>query len=172
MATRVKSAGFETRGEFEAALDDVVAMTTEQRKMEVDRDAEIQSVQEAYNDDILDIKKKIKGLMAQAEKYALSHRIEVLPAGKKSAETALCIFGFRVGNPTLALLNRKWSWDEVVNALMSAGLDRYIVTKKTPDKDGLKAKLDDNELAAIGCRVKQSEAFWVEPKTEDGGKIG
>ncbi len=173
MATkRVKSLGFETRGEFEAALDDVAAMSVSLRKMEADRDEELQAVQEAYNDDILDVKKKIKGLVAQAEKYALSHRAELLPVGKKGGETSLALFGFRTGNPTLALLNKKWTWDEVVNALRSAKLLDYIVTKSTPDKDALKAKLTDSELAAVGCRIDQEESFWVEPKLEEPKKLG
>jgi phage host-nuclease inhibitor protein Gam len=173
MATRrVKSSGFETRAEFYQALDDVAAMSVDLRKMEADRDAELQSIQEAYNDDILDVKKKVKGLIAQAEKYALSHRAELLPPGKKGGETSLALFGFRVGNPMLVLLNKKWTWESVINALRSAKLTDYIVTKCAPDKDALKAKLTDSELAAVGCRVDQSESFWVEPKLEDGKKLG
>lgn len=163
---RIKSTGFETRSEFETALNDVAAMTVELRHMEADRDAEIQATQEAYNDDILEVKAKIKGLVAQAEKYALSHKAEIFPSGKKGGETALARFGFRTGNPTLALLNRKWTWDEVVNALRSMGKESFIVTKHAADKDGMKAHMDDAELAAVGCRVKQDESFWVEPKLE------
>lgn len=163
---RVKSTGFETRGEFNQALDDVASMSVELRKMEADRDAELQAVQEAYNDDILDVRKKIKGLVAQAEKYALSHRAELLPPGKKGGETSLALFGFRTGNPALVLLNKKWTWEEVINALKSMSLTEFIVTKQAADKDALKARLNDVELAAIGCRIEQDEAFWVEPKLE------
>ncbi|MDD3276975.1 MAG: host-nuclease inhibitor Gam family protein [Kiritimatiellales bacterium] len=173
MATkRVKSLGFETRSEFDSALDDVAAMSVSLRKMEADRDEELQAVQEAYNDDILDVKEKIKGLLAQAEKYALSHRAELLPVGKKSGETSLALFGFRTGNPTLALLNKKWTWEEVINALKSMSLSEFIVTKQAADKDALKAKLTDSELAAVGCRVAQSESFWVEPKLEEAKTLG
>jgi phage host-nuclease inhibitor protein Gam len=167
MATkRVKSSGFETRGEFDQALDDVASMSVDLRKLEADRDAELQAIQEAYNNDCLDVKKKIKGLVAQAEKYALSHRAELFPPGKKSGETSLALFGFRSGNPTLALLNKKWSWEEVINALKSMSLTEFIVTKEAADKDAMKARLNDAELAAVGCRVDQSESFWVEPKLE------
>jgi phage host-nuclease inhibitor protein Gam len=169
---RVKSAGFETRAEFDQALDDVAAMSVEVRKIEAERDVQLQAIQEAYNDDLMAVKEKIKGLLAQAEKYALSHRNDVLPVGKKSGETSLALFGFRTGLPTLTLLNRKWTWDEVVNALRSAGLERFIVTKSTPDKDAMKAKLNDTELAAVGCRIKQDESFWVEPKLEEPVKLG
>ncbi|MFA5688599.1 MAG: host-nuclease inhibitor Gam family protein [Kiritimatiellales bacterium] len=163
---RVKSSGFETREEFEQALNDVAAMSVEQRRLEAERDAKLQEIQEAFNDDINDVKTKIKGLLAQAEKYALSHRAEIFQSGKKSGETSLALFGFRSSTPALALLNRKWTWDEVVNALISAGRPEFIVTKSTPDKDAMKARLNDTELAAVGCRVKQDESFWIEPKLE------
>lgn len=163
---RVKSTGFESRSEFEAALDDVASMSVELRKLEAERDQKIQEIQESFNDDILDVKKKIKGIVAQAEKFALSHRAELFIDGKKSGETSLSIFGFRVGNPTLALLNKKWSWEEVINALKTMSLTEFIVTKQIPDKDALKIKLTDTELAFVGCRIDQTESFWIEPKLE------
>lgn len=169
---RVKSAGFETRAEFDQALDDVAAMSVEVRKIEAERDAQLQAIQETYNDDLMAVKEKIKGLLAQAEKYALSHRAELFPDGKKSSETSLALFGFRTGNPTLALLNKKWTWEEVINALKSMSLTEFIVTKQAADKDAMKVKLNDTQLAAVGCRVAQAESFWVEPKLEDTKSIG
>ncbi|MBN2684984.1 MAG: host-nuclease inhibitor Gam family protein [Pontiellaceae bacterium] len=169
MTKRVNSKGLETREDFQQALDDAAAMTVEMRQMEADRDVHIQAVQAEYNDEILDIALKINAKLALAEKYAKAHRNEVLSEKKKSGETPLALFGFRAGNPTLALLNRKWSWEEVVTALQSAGLGRFVVIKRTPDKDAMKAKLSDEELAAVGCRVRQNEAFWMEPKLEKEG---
>ncbi len=172
MATkRVKSTGFETRGEFDAAMDDVAAMSVELRHMEADRDEEIQATQEAYNGDVMDIKQKIKGLVAQAEKYALSHRGELFMAGLKRGQTSLAFYGFRTGLPTLVALNRKWTWGTIVEALKAQGLERFVATKEAPDKDGLKAHLNDADLAAVGCRVRQVESFWVEPKLEEGKKL-
>lgn len=169
--TRIKSRGFDSRGAFEAALDDVTAMTVEVRNLEAQRDAKIQAVQEGFNGDILEIKDKIKGLLAQCETYALANRSSLLTEGKKSSETSLCRFGFRVGNPTLALLNRKWKWATVIDALNAKGLSLYVKTKESVDKDALKAQLNDEELAGVGCRIKQAEDFWVEPKLEVGGTV-
>ena len=39
------------------------------------------------------------------------------------------------------------------------------------DKDKLKAELDDERLAALGLRIEQTEAYWVEPKTDTAGRI-
>lgn len=94
MATkRIKSAGFESRSQFDAALDDVASMSVEVRKLEAERDAELQEIQERYNEDVLDVKRKIKALLATAEKYALSHRAELFATGKKSGETSLAFLG-------------------------------------------------------------------------------
>lgn len=167
MSKRIKSTGFETRNEFDAAMDDIARMTVEMRQLEAERDEKTQEVQEQFNDDIRDIKQKINGLAAQGEKYALAHRTELLPPKKKSGETSLSTFGFRTGQPTLVLLNRKWSWPTIIEALKAQGLERFIVRKETPDKDAMKAHLDDESLAAVGCRVRQTESFWVEPKLEE-----
>lgn len=168
MATRrLKTSGFETRAEFEQALNDVAAMSLDVRKMEADRDMEVQEIIEGYNDDILAVKKLVKGQLALAEKYALAHRKEVLGEDKKSGETSLARYGFRTGQPTLVTLNRKWTWETVMEALRSQSLEQFIKTKQTPDKDAMKAHLDEEKLAAVGCRIKQSEAFWVEPKLEE-----
>ena len=166
MTKRVKSTGLETLNEFTATLDDVAAMTVERRKLEAERDEKIQAVQESFNDDIQDIALKIKAKLALAEKYAKAHRSDVLSGKKKSGETALALFGFRTSTPSLVLLNRKWSWTEVTATLQESGLGKFIVTKRAPDKDAMKAKLSDEELAAVGCRVSQSESFWMEPKLE------
>ena len=168
MSKRVKSSGFETRGEFDAALDDVAAMLVEQRQLEAARDERIQAVQEEYNDSILDIALKIKAKLALAEKYAKGRRTEVLDGKKKSGETPLALFGFRTSTPSLVLLNRKWTWDQVVETLQASGLGKFEAVKRAPDKDAMKAKLSDDELAAVGCRIRQSESFWVEPKLETG----
>lgn len=63
-------------------------------------------------------------------------------------------------------MNKKWSWEEVLNALKTMSLTEFIVTKESADKDALKAKMDDAQLASIGCRIDQEESFWVEPKLD------
>jgi len=172
MATRrLKTSGFETRSEFEQALNDIASMSVDIRKIEADRDMEVQEVIEGYNDDIQAVQKLVKGQLALAEKYALAHRKELLPEDKKSGETSLARFGFRMGLPTLATLNRKWTWETVINALRSQSLEQFIVTKHTPDKDAMKAHLDKEKLAAVGCRIKQAESFWVEAKLDEKERI-
>jgi len=171
MAKRLKVEAFKTRSEFDAGLDDAAALQLELEELQVQRDQKVQAVLDEYNADIQSLENMIKVKVSQAEKYAKAHKIEILEDGKKSGETPLCRFGFRTGNKTLVLLNREWSWEKVVNALKGTQLAKYIVKKETVDKDGLKAKLSAESLEAIGCKIKQKEDFWVEPKREDGGRI-
>ena len=70
------------------------------------------------------------------------------------------------------LLSRKFTWGAVCNKIKEMGLTAYLkVSDPKPDKDKLKAELDDERLAALGLRIEQTEAYWVEPKTDTAGRI-
>lgn len=161
--TRIKAVGFKTRIEFDAAIDRIAEATTSLRRLEAKRDEAIQIVRDAHNPQIDALDQERKALVALAEQYAETHRPELFEGDKKSSDTALAFFGFRIGNPTLKLLNRKWTWESVLEA-MKGPYERYIRTVETPDKDALKANLEDSQLAEIGLKVEQSETFFVEAK--------
>ena len=59
----------------------------------------------------------------------------------------------------------------MIHALLSQNLTEFIVTKTIPDKDAMKIKLTDTDLASVGCRIDQTESFWIEPKLEESKKI-
>ena len=96
----------------------------------------------------------------------------LLQGDAKSGETGKARWGWRLGNPTLVLLSRKFTWGAVCNKIKEMGLTAYLkVSDPKPDKDKLKAELDDERLAALGLRIEQTEAYWVEPKTDTAGRI-
>lgn len=163
---RVKAEGFDTREAFEAAVDRIAKLEVQRRKQESNRDIQIQQVQEHHNPAIDAIKEEIDGLMAKADAYAKEHRSELLPPGRQGAETPLANFGFRWGNKTLVLLSNRWSWESVIDSLRKAGLAGFIRTKEEVAKDAAKDELSERVLAEHGMRIKQSETFWVEPKTD------
>jgi phage host-nuclease inhibitor protein Gam len=172
--TRIKPATFTLREEFERAIDEIAKLETAKRALAAARDAAVQAVQEEHGPDIQNAADQIEGLTLLCEKYALTHRDELLSGDRKSAETPLAVFGFRLGNVTLKLLNRKWTWEQVVEALKSAPtLRRYVRVKEEVDKDGIKANpdLDDARLAGLGLRLEQTETFFIEPKAEGSGKV-
>lgn len=153
-------------------IDEVARLEVTLRTKTARRDKAIQLVRDEHDGPIEDMKKRIKELTKLAETYCMARRPEVFPGKDKSHSTALARFGFRVGNPTLALLNRKWTWDAVKTALVGADLFKFIRTVQEVDKDALKAsKLTDAELAAIGVRLDATERFYIDSKSEDAERI-
>jgi hypothetical protein len=105
--------------------------------------------------------------LVRAEKFAAEHRDELLPDKRKTAETTLAFFGFRTGNPTLVLLNRKWTWKKVVEFLKGQTLwQKFLAIKVGVDKDAMKSQLTPEQLATCGCRIEQNETFFVDPKRD------
>lgn len=163
---RVKTETFDTRDQFDAAVDRIARLEVQRRERAAERDGLIQDVQEAHNPAIDTLKGEIDALMTKAEAYAKDNRTELLPTGKQGAETPLANFGFRWGNKTLVLLSNRWSWEGVIESLRKAGLAGFIRTKEEVAKDAAKDELSEPVLATHGMRIKQSETFWVEPKTD------
>jgi phage host-nuclease inhibitor protein Gam len=170
MPARLKAtATIDTRAQFDACVDDICRLQLDREAIVTQRDKELARILEHHNPTIERISEDISAKLLLCEKYATSHR-DTLFGKLKSAASALAIFGFRTGNPTLKLLNRKWKWNDVVAALKSTGRYEFVRTKEEPDKDGLK-KLPESDLASVGLRIDQEETFYIEPKREDPDRI-
>jgi phage host-nuclease inhibitor protein Gam len=168
--TRLKSTtAITTQNQFESTVDLICKLQLDREQLVTLRDRLLAEIMEEHNPKIEAIGTEISAKLVLCEKYATTHRDSLF--GKfKSAASSLGLFGFRTGNPKLVLLNRKWKWNDVLEALKSLGKTELIRVKEEPDKDALK-KLDDAELAAIGLRIDQDEAFFIEPKREDPERI-
>lgn len=174
MATKVntRNTGIITRDEYTATLDDIAEMTVRRDKIQAKIDKAILDAREEYAGEMERLNNLIAAKLAQAEAYASRNRDTLLPSGAKTGETAKARWGFRLGNPTLVLLSRKFTWASVVAKLSDLGMTTYLkVTAPKPDKDRLKADLDDAKLAELGLRIDQSESFWIEPKTDSAERI-
>jgi phage host-nuclease inhibitor protein Gam len=163
-SNRIKAPSLRTRAEFDSTIDQLARLTVALRAIEAERDAKLQAVREKHDAPCAELAAEISALALAAEKFAEEHRDELFPGKAKSAETALALFGFRLGQPTLKTLSKAWTWERVLEALDAAGLTHFIRTKREPDKEGLKQHLPPDQLAAVGCRIDQAEAFFVEPK--------
>jgi len=154
-----------TRAEFETVLDNIANAQLERDALVLERDNELLQIREEFDPKINAMNDRMNALLLRAERFAAIHRDELF--GKlKSSATALTTYGFRLGNPILKLLNRKWSWEQVLEALKAKSLVQFVIAKETPDKDAMKTQLDDAQLAEVGCRIDQAEAFFVEPKRD------
>ena len=152
--------------EFFRVLDQIAQDQLAREQALLDLETEINQVRERYEPVTKTLGDRLSAAVLRAEKYATIHR-ETLFGKTKSASTALTLFGFRLGQPTLKLLNSKWKWETVIAALKANKLDQFVVVKETPDKDGMKANLSDDQLALVGTRIDQTESFFVEPKREE-----
>lgn len=167
MSNRIKAiTEIRSREEFDRILENIVTMQLAKERIEQRRDAQLFAVRMASDYEINDLAEKMGMAVLRAEKYASAHRDELLPGKKKTAETAVTFFGFRTGNPTLVLLNRKWTWKAVLEKLKGSGRSDLIITKEDPNKDAMKAGLDDAGLAEFGTRIKQDETFFIDPKRD------
>jgi len=168
--TRLKSTtAITTQNQFESTVDLICKLQLDREQLITLRDRLLAEIMEEHNPRIETIGADISAKLILCEKFATTHR-DTLFGKLKSAASSLGLYGFRTGNPKLVLLNRKWKWNDVLEALKSLGKTELIRVKEEPDKDALK-KLDDAELAAIGLRIDQDEAFFIEPKREDPERI-
>ena len=157
------------RAEFERVLENIVIAQLTKERLENRRDKKIVDIRSEFEGEINDVAEKMQANVIRAEKYAETHRDELLPAKRKTAETAVTFFGFRTGNPTLVLLSRKWTWAKVLETIKELfPINDFIVTKESVDKDVIKARLSDRPevLAQIGTRIEQKEVFFIDPKRD------
>lgn len=166
MSKRLKAPSLTSRIEFTRCIDDLARTTVALRKLEARRDEQIQKTRAEWEPSVREAAARVEALTLLVEKYAEEHRSEVLPGKEKSAQTALAVFGFRLGQPTLKLLSRQWTWEKVMDALQARGLASLIRLKREPDKEGMKAQLTSEQLFAVGTHVDQAETFFVEPKEQ------
>jgi len=170
---RTNSTGLTNRLDFECTIDRISYIQVELRQLTAERDAAVQAAQQTHADLIAELSDELKAKAALCEKYADEHRTDLLPGKAKSAETPLSRYGFRTGMPQLKLL-AKWTWEKVVEAIDSRGLDDdYIRIKREPAKDAMLADLtakghlgQSTEAAQVGVRLVQDETFYIEPKVD------
>jgi phage host-nuclease inhibitor protein Gam len=169
---RLKAPQLTSRAQFEQVINEIATCEVRKRRLAAKRDAKIQAIQEEFQPEEARVQGELDGLLVLAEKYAEDHRDELFPKETKSAETSLARFGFRYGNPTLALLNRKCTWDGVNAALKVLGFASHVRSVEEVDKDGIKnAKFSEQTLKAMGLKITQSETFFIEPKLEDAETV-
>lgn len=186
--TRIKAPAILNRAAFDLTVDTIARATTRLRKLEAARDARVQEAQKTNADEIADVEQQIELAASMCEKYAEAHRDELLPSKAKSAETALARFGFRLGNRTVALLNRKCSWDAAVKLLkafkigdavrVAEEVDKEFILRNAPAPEVTGTALTtlyhaggEIPLEALGLKINQSETFFIEPKVEGADTV-
>lgn len=182
---RIKAPTLPDEKSFVALIDHAARTQTQIAVIVARRERAIQRVQASYAVELEPLEADLKQAVSLAEKYAQEHRDELLPKDRKSAETSLATFGFRLGNPTVRLIG-KIKEETVLAMLVVRKLFAFVRTKQELDKDrilscyrksdGVLVLADASEdkperviaPAALGLSIKQKETFYIEPKVESG----
>lgn len=152
-----------SRAEAEQVVNEMAVLANEVAGLNAEMDAQIIALKEKYSPLVADREAKLDLYAADLEAWAIAHPEEF--GKKKSIEFLNGALGFRTGTPKLCLLNRKWTWDTVTDAVARL-LPNFIRNKPEVDKAGIIANADDLEefLPQVGLKVTQGESFFVEPK--------
>lgn len=131
---------------------------------------DVQQAQARYAPALTGLASEIEAKVRTVQAWAESHPDEF--AKRKSIEFTHGTVGFRTGTPKLALLNRKWNWEKVLEAVRVM-LPQFVRTKLEVDKEALIAQRDEvlaYPLADCGMKVVQEETFFLEANLEESSR--
>lgn len=152
--------------EFRAKLDEVATLGVELDKLNADKEEAAQKVLLDHDSKIEEKAKQIDEITKACELYASTRRDELFPKGKKSAQTSLTTYGYRLGQPSLKTA-KGWNFDKVVALFKKTKRKAYIIVKESLDKDAVRLHVKPGKLARLGLKVEQKETFYIERKTEE-----
>lgn len=170
---KTQKAGIETKEEFFAKVNNVAQLAVEIRKLEADRDKELQEVRERHEVRIQAKTDLRDNLTASCRLFAEENRADLFDKERKSATTTLAKFGFNFPAASLTLARPKsLNWDGVKNLILSRypKLAARWLTYREPEvnKPAIKAaKLRAENLAKLGLKLTQKETFYIEPKDDE-----
>jgi len=174
---RIKLAPRSTIAQEEAGqiLIDLSVQSNEKRRLTAAMDAKILEVRNEFQARLDACDKAIAVYAEYLEDFALSNP-EIFPKDRKSVEWTGGKMGFRTSTPSLALLNRKVNWAQVLAIVTLRRFRKFMRIKKEVDKEAILARCGTVEkptrfqtkvLPMLGLKLVQDEAFYVEPALTD-----
>lgn len=161
--------------DFDQMLRDIALIDISVAAAATTRNDAMIAAETTYNTATAPLLAKRAALGDELEAFYLKHRKEVEADGKRSIELSFGKAGMRKGNPRLSCL-KGWKWERVIEAIKARfarnrdRLDQLITTKESINKDAVKsAGFDADELAAIGCKIRQDDEFYFEVFPEKAG---
>lgn len=162
-----------TREQAERLLGEIAGLTITRNAIANNLDADIKLARDKAEPQITALNQQLKEKTELLRGWAEANPEEF--GKRKSIVFAHGVLGFRTGTHKLKTLTRH-TWDTVLARLRAVGWGAaYVRVKEETDKERIIADfnqdlLSDGELTAIGVRVVQDEAFFVEPKLEEDAK--
>jgi phage host-nuclease inhibitor protein Gam len=136
------------------------------QKREAEMNEKIQLLRDGFDRTTSAPRTETKLLQDEIEAFCILHKDEFEKS--RSKDLVHGSVSFRVGNPSVAALNRKYSFKTIIELLKRLGLAKlYLRTKEEIDKEAILAdyaakKISDDKLAAAGIKVDQKESFNID----------
>ena len=165
----------QTRDEAEGVMNALALIATNKRIIAARMDKELLAVQEKYSGQLTECDAVITSEAKKLEAWANAHP-EEFPRNKKSIELLAGTIGFRIDTPSVALLNRTFTWAKVLAFIKAKRWRKFIRVKIEVDKDAIlkragtlekPTKFQRETLPEMGLKIVQAENFFVEPKLTD-----
>lgn len=163
MTTRIKTTTAPlTRADAERLVREIAELTIEQRDRKNQIDAAVLAIKEEHAERMGEIKSALTDKTNVLQSWAQEN-----PAtfGKlRSVQLDAGRIGYRIGNPTLKLLNRKWNWESCLNAVQQI-IPNFVRNKPEIDREAIINQREElaEYLPLCGLKVEQDESFYVEP---------
>jgi len=146
----------------EVALIDIAVSDADNARQQTILDAELE-----YKKATAPSLAKRETLIEELEGYYRTRRKEVESSGKRSMDLTFGRLGMRLGKKKLALA-KGWKWARVLTAIKERWqkngdlLEALVKTKESVNKDAVKTRLTEDDLTAVGLRLKQGDEFFFE----------
>ena len=156
------------------AADEVFAVyakaAAQSAKITADIELQCAKIREKYALRLAELDDEKKLAFDTLQSFATENQADLFTK-KKSLEMAHGVIGFRTGTPKLKTL-KGFTWASALQ-LVKEFLPGYVRQTEEIAKDKLLADRDVEAMAPgmakCGIQVVQEEAFYVEPKKEEGG---
>lgn len=152
-------------------LLEIADCETQLTRQEAEMNEQIQKIRDAYEQNTHVVRAVKASLEKELEKFAIMNKVDFEKS--RSRELVHGTIGFRNTPPKVALLNRKYKWETVLELLAKVRFGKeFIRMKEEVNKEQLLASyaakdIDDQKLASVGIKVDQTEEFFSKIKWEE-----
>lgn len=149
----------------------IASCEQELQQAEAKMNEQIQLIRDGYERNTAITRAMKSQLEDELERYCIAHKDEFQKT--RSREMVHGVVGFRSAPPKVALLNRKYKWETVLELLKKfRWAADFVRTKDEVSKESILASyaakdIDDQKLAAVGLKIDQDEKFFADIKWEE-----
>lgn len=152
-------------------LLEIADCETQLQKQEAEMNEQIQKIRDEYEKNTHVVRAVKVSLEKELEKFCIHNKSDFEKS--RSRELVHGLIGFRNSPPKVALLNRKYKWETVLELLGRVRFGKDFIRKKEEiNKEAVLAaynskEIDDQKLASVGMKVDQTEEFFAKINWEE-----